>query len=470
MNIENEFQDKTAPHREVKRQFTEKTGVVKAPEYKPSGEQEYLQEKSKSSPSMYIRPDDSISGVQEQRVSSNKEDEGLYQAKGVEAPPAYHTPGPLPPVASLPSFRDVSSSTDKQYVYGYGIKNIGVEHSTFGDKGIFVSKPMEIEGNVIEVSLLANEVHPIFDTLSGKATDRMTSVEYYLAYDENPSLNDWHPVLPEGQTDIKCERLFFQGLTAVLRFHAKINEPTKTFIYKNGIKMQADKWCFVERGASIQLLEPRDLTAIYTIDYIPDTIFVNPWSINVKEKGAKRVRQIDRFEKGTAYNKNVTLSKYPFIDYDYINAKTTFDSNKDDYRPFEVYLRNGEIAVGNGVNVDTVFPEKHAQAGQPFTLNRTDYKEDTDMKLRPYSTATGKEYRGFEYKQYRNKLIFSETFNRADIHTNVQIAHGNAEIEVQYEYLITKFRLKIILRKNTGNEIIVSPKVNDYQVKFKIMK
>lgn len=393
-----------------------------------------------------------------------------FQAEQGQRTVQYNVPGPLPEVQSAPVNRDTASQSERQYLYSYGLKNLSIEHSTFAEKGIFVSKPMVMEGNVIEVSLLSHEEHPLFDSLSGKAADRMTSVEYYIAYEENPSLSDWHPILPETEERVLSERMFFTGLTAKLRFHAKINEPKKTAVYKNGLRLDESKWCFIERGASIQLLEQRDLTAIYTVDYVPDPVFVNPWILNVKEKGAKRVRQIDVFDRGTAYNKTVTLSKYPYTDYEYIQSKPNYNSNTDSYRPFEVYLRNGAIAIGNGKNVDTVFPKVHAPDGQPFTLNRTDYKEGTDLKLQGYSIDPANKYAGFEYKHYRNKLTFSETFNRATINGNEKYAHGNAEIEVQYEYLVTNFRLKVILRKNTGNDIVVSPKVNDYQLKYKIMK
>ena len=378
------------------------------------------------------------------------------------------TPGPIGEVANSPALDNTTRESKSKYLYSYGIKNIGIEHRTYEDRGIFVSKPMVMEGNVVEVSLLATEEHPLFDGLSGKATDRMTSIEYYISYEENPSLDDWHPILPEGQEEIKSEKLFFTNTTATLRFHARLDQDEKTNVYKNGLKLDKNKWALLERGPELQLLEERDLTAIYTIDYVPEAVVHSPWKINVKEKGAKRVRQIDRFKDGTAYNKTVTLSKYPYVDYAYINGKQSFDANVDAYKPFEVYLREAKIAVGDGKNVDTVLPIKVDK--DPYTWNVTDYKDGKDVRLTPYSIVPGKEYKAFEYKQERNKLIFSETFNRADIHTNEDVAHGNAEIEVHYEYLVAQFRLKIILRKNTGNEIIMSPRVNDYQVKFKIMK
>jgi hypothetical protein len=380
------------------------------------------------------------------------------------------TPGPLGNVNSSPVIQSESEASKPKYIYGYGLKNIAITNTSYDTSGVFVSKPMTVKGNIIELSLLADEEHPLFESISGKASDRMTSVEYYIAYKSNPNMNDWLPILPEDQTDVLCERLFFINSTAKLRFFADLSKQDKTNVYKNGLLMDKAKWCFADKGGSLQLLEARDLTAIYTIDYIPNPVFYNPWILNVKEKGATRKTQTDIFKGGTAANKSITLSQYPFIDYDYINKTKGFNANTDAYRPFNVYLQNGQIAVGGGKNVDSVFPVANSSTGAPFTKNMTDYLKAKDAKLRPYSLDTKNKYSGFEYKQDKNKLIFSETFNLADIAGNESLSHGNATIAVDYEYLETNFRIKIILRKNSGNSVIMSPRINDYQIKFKVMK
>lgn len=377
------------------------------------------------------------------------------------------TPGPVSDVADTPA-NTLAADSSTKYVYTYGLKDIAISHTTYENSGIFVSKPMVIKGNIVELSLLSTEEHPLFDDLSGKASSRMTSIEYYIAYKNNPDANDWHPILPEGETNILSERLFFVNSTAKLRFYAKLAESSS--VYKNGIKLAKGKWCFTEKGASVQLLEARDLTAIYTIDYMPEPAFYNPWLLSVKETDAVRRTYTDIFPNGTAANKTVTLSHYPYIDYGYINKATEYNSNVNEYKPFKVYLQKASIAVGGGKNVDTVFPKANASEGSPFTMNVTDYKNSKNVELQSYSIDPSAKYLGLEYKQERNKLVFSETFNRATIVGNEKQSHGDAEIAVEYEYLETNFRIKMIVRKNSGNNVIMSPRVNDYQIKFKVMK
>lgn len=380
------------------------------------------------------------------------------------------TPGPVNTIEKIASISKLSNVTGTKYIYGYGIKNIAINHTTYESSGVFVSKPMTINGNIVELSLLSNEEHPVFDSLNGKASSRMTSVEYYIAYKNNPNANDWHPILPEGQTNILSERLFFTNSTAKLRFYAKLAEAESTDVYKNGIKLDKEKWCFTEKGSSLQLLEKKDLTAIYTIDYVPDPDYYNPWLLEVTDKDAVRKTQTDVFDNGTATNKSVTLTNYPYVDYGYINGIASYNPNTNNYRPFKVYLQNAQIAVGGGKNVDTILSQSDALADTPFTKNVTDYKDGKELVLKPYSIDPASKYLGFEYKQERNKLIFSESFNRGDIAANESQTHGNAEIAVEYEYLETNFRIKVILRKNSGNSIIMSPRINDYQIKFKVMK
>lgn len=378
------------------------------------------------------------------------------------------TPGPVPELIPAATSSGLTNKS-KSHIYQYGIKNINLLNSLYKQEGVFVTKPIEVEGNIVEVSLETVEDHPLFDEIGGMATERLTSIEYYVALEENPSLSDWIPILPEHVDIIKCEKLFFQGQTAKLRFHADINKPENTRVYKNNILMKPDDWYFTERGAAVQLVKSYDTNAIYTIDYVPDSALSNPWSVKINPSQAREVRHIDVFPNGTDYNNTIKLSKYPFIDYEYINNKEAYDPNSDSYRPFDVILKDSTITDGEGGIQESFFPKAYSD-GNFTTINRTDYKNKRDPELRKYSIAPGKEYKNIEYKQEKNKLIFTESFNRSDSYYNESSNHGNAKIEVHYDYLVMNFRLKIILRKNTGDDLVVTPMVNSYQLKFKVMK
>jgi hypothetical protein len=358
----------------------------------------------------------------------------------------------------------IEDTTSPTHSYQYGIKQISLGNTSYQNNGIFVTKPIEIEGNVMSLSLRSHEEHPLFDGLGGSATDRFTSVEYYVSYKENPTLQDWLPILPEDMTEIKCERLFVKQNTADLRFIADLSQPIS--VYRNGIKLEESEYYFLAQGRQLQLKGTYDPFAIYTINYTPSKENQDPWNIHIDTALSKRIRQIDTFASGTDRNNTITLSRYPYIDFEKVQAAESFDPNEGEYRPFDVYLKDASIALGNGTNAELVLPKYFAQE-EPFTVNRTDYKTRKEPILSPYSLP--KNIKQFEYKQYQNKIVFTEPFNRSNLYYNEANAHGNATIEVQYEYLVTSFRLKIIMRCNHQYNV-GTPLLNDYSLQFRIMK
>lgn len=378
-------------------------------------------------------------------------------------------PGPIPETSNT-SMNITRTSNQEKYMYQYGIKNIELKKSFYNQAGVMVTKPIEVEGNIIEVSLESIEEHPLFDELKGMATDRFTSVEYYISLHENPSLSDWIPILPTGKEYVKSERLFFKGSHAELLFHARIDQDEETQVYKNGLKLSKDDWYFTNRGASIQLAIPYENDSIYTIDYVPNIQFADPYVVKVNEQVSKRVRMIENFPNGTDYNNTIKLSKYPFIDYKEINRTTDNDPNQSAYKPIEVFLKKGTIAIGDNQYKKEFFPEHYTNDGMYCTKNRTDYQNKKDVFLKRYDLSEDELYTCFEYKQEKDKLIFTESFNRTELYDNQVRHHGNAEVEVRYDYLVTNFRLKIILRKNCGDELIVTPSVNKCMLNFKVMK
>lgn len=385
-------------------------------------------------------------------------------------PPKPDAPAPIPQAPPDPGAKpEIVQQTQKElikYEYVYGIKDLQIKGNDYAPRSIYVSKPLQIDGNVMQIGLQAAEEHPVFSSITGEAAERQTSVEYYISYVDNPSLEDWHPILPEDQDTISCELLMFDtARTATLRFPALTIEEAK--VYRNGIKF--DNWAFTSGGTKVQLLEEISSGAIYTISYTPNTEIVDPWTLDIYQKGIQTARQVDVFTDGTNHNKTVVLSKYPYVNYDLINPLTMFDPNTTGYRPITVTLQNGNIQALNKTFLKDVLPYTGTTT-DPRTFNVTDYKTKDWKQPQAYSLAKNAQYLNFDYFHEGNKLYFSETFNKADVLTNQDINHGNAEVKVEYDYLISSFRVKMILRR-TGPAInSVSPIVHQYALKFKVMK
>lgn len=407
---------------------------------------------------------------------------GGFDPISTHQPPSSYTPytppsppPPPPPPAAVPSpgvkpeFTYESQREVTKYEYVYGLKDLQIRGKEYAPKSIYVSKPVEVEGNVMQVSLKAVEEHPLFSSLTGEAATRQTSIEYYISYVNDPTSEDWHAILPEGQTDIKSELLMFDNARlATLRFPALTISTPPPKVYKDGIEFS--DWAFTGGGTGVQLLVDRNPDAIYTIDYIPNNEIIDPWTIDIYQRGIKTVTVTDVFPNGTNHNKTVILSKYPYIRYDIVNGVSgTFDPNGT-YRPIQVKLTNARIAGPNRSVIQEVLPYDSTTTQAAYTLNITDYKTKQWKAPRPYSTVTGSQYKAFEYWNESNKLYFSETFNKSDILTNQELNHGDAQIEVTYECLVSNFRVKIILRRNGPGMNSLSPIVSEYSLKFKVMK
>ncbi len=387
--------------------------------------------------------------------------------------PVYYPPPPKPappiPPGPPPQFTKEVEKELVKYEYVYGVKDLQIKGNEYNLKSIYVSQPIQVSGNVMQVGLSAVEEHPLFNDLTGEATYRQTSVEYYISYIDNPGLDDWHAILPEEEDYIQSELLIFDtGRTSKnLRFPALVFSDPLPKMYKNGVEFE--DWSFTSGATKIQLLTERSVNAIYTIDYTPNAEIIDPYTIDIYQLSPTVMKQVDVFTEGTNHNKTLTLSQYPYIDYSIINTETTFDPNLDAYRPIKVTLQNANIAGANKSVLKQVDPYT-GSAQAAWTYNITDYKTKEWKDPKAYSLDKITPYYGFEYWQNADKVYFSETFNQSDILTNQEINHGNAEIAIEYYYLLANFRVKIILRRNGAAINSVSPMVHAYALKFKVMK
>lgn len=380
----------------------------------------------------------------------------------------YSPPPPQPPPApNPPSFTTQQQKEIVKYEYLYGIKDLKIKGTEYAPRSVLVTKPILISGNVMEISMQSVEEHPLFSEMSGEATDRQTSVEYYIAYRNNPNNSDWHPILPEDEKSIKQEYLFFDSAkTATLRFPALITSTPQPVMYKDGVRY--NNWSFVGGGRQIQLLENRDTKATYTLNYTPNAEVVNPWSIDIQKKGLERVTKTEVFDRGTNHNKTIVLSEYPYIDYEWINQEKDYDPNRSTYCPIQVSLKEATIAGPNRSTLTEVLPYDGVK--EVSTYNITDYKTRAWKEVEPYSLDKTQLQTQFQYFQEKNKIFFSETFNKASIITNQEINHGDAKIAVTYEHLVSNFRVKIILRRTGMSVNSVSPTITSLGLKFKVMK
>jgi len=353
-----------------------------------------------------------------------------------------------------------------RYRYVYGVKDIQIRYKEFNRTSVFVSKPYEIDGNIMEISLLANDRNHLVKDIGKGTSEFDTVIEYYVSFKEHPGCEEWIPILPSGREYINEYLFIKESRNAKLRFMCDTSK--EIAVYKNGVRIPSDHWSFCSDN-SIKIDRHFDKYAIYTVMYRPNSLLSDPWNIEISKNDREIVPYVspdgsegEVFKSGTDRNGTLVLSKTPFIDYEKINEGTP------GYYPIEVILENGKIAGPNRtvysmISKDTV----------PATVNITDYLNHSETVLKPYDlTMSGESmtHPYFEYIHDGRKLYLTETFNNSNIVSNMPTNHGDAWVRVKYSYLKTQFRIKIILRNVSSKTESITPSVKDYSLIFKVMR
>lgn len=382
---------------------------------------------------------------------------------GRDAPEAYIDgidSNPSKPENMLNDTRDTESmSPDRLYTYSMGISEIRANNNTYEESNAFVTKPIQVHENVLQISLDSVEEHPVFDEISGRANDRQTSVEYYVSMQSNPSLADWIPILPEQTEHIKSERLFFDGVNATTLFPFQISTVE---VFRDGVRLKEEDY-YILNNQQVQLTSiNRDV--IYTVNYTPNTFVKNPYLIEINDYKYNTTRMTEEFPQGTDVNKTITLSHVPYIDREKIIQEENYNPSTSDYKPIEVDIVNSRIQGPNGTLVNYV-PSYKMREGEPYMNNKTLYLDNSWSDMKRYNLEKG--YLGIDYYQYKNKITLAEHINIPMIVENEKETPGTGTIRVSYDALATEFRLKVILRRNTQKEITTTPKLKEYKLKFK---
>lgn len=356
---------------------------------------------------------------------------------------------------------------------------------------------------------------------------RRTSIEYYVSCGDRPN-DPWYPIMPLGETYVNNEFLIFntpgQSL-AELRFYCLLDPKDlerMPRLYKNEMPLEfgAD-WIIREKSPGFKVNGKRVYTyklaeifshvfepnAMYTIDYYPDESYFNAHEIDFlsslayDSKGQQvtgtTTKEIDEYfnltpDKLLDKNCSAKLNHYPYVDrnklfieqdgkvipnYFYNPVQVTLNpaqkitsANRDLY-----YLEGAQQLITEEVAswASEQYGERDPKVdrtGKPVarTLNVTDYSSPDLPVLNPYNPEDI--VPTFEYYHSGNRVYFSETFRHDSVHAqeNYGTTHGNAIVKVHYEYLVSGVRCKIILRRSKY-DASVTPKVNQYSLKFKVL-
>lgn len=355
----------------------------------------------------------------------------------------------------IQKYEDADATNKMQvskYEYQYGLYNLAVRKNNYYHTGINVTKPLA-HANVRYVSLEAKEEHPILEEIEIP----VTGVEYYITDTENPTAEDWMPILPKNIRRIGSERLF-------VKFEKNLYQAMTLFSVKHTYAVRKNGGDllpitdYTVSGRNV-VIKDYDPTALYTIDYEPDAsayevdflkkytkseLIPNEQKIISYIDPRKSIEEFKEFENGNV----VTLKYHPFIDKDKLNVQP-IDWNpsmlSSKYVPIVV-----RVTLPNGRLIQQRV-DKWDKSSYILT-NRTDYFDTNKSLLEPFNGTN------YQYRVEDDKIKF-----------NTKLPAGT-RVTVEYPYLTGPIRLKTILRRNLQDAEGLTPFLHEYKIGLQTLR
>jgi hypothetical protein len=375
-----------------------------------------------------------------------------------------------------------------KFEYVYGAYEIDVNGKTYSPSGVYVSREIPTVGNIRQIALNTDEKHTYvaFNDSGGlevcspdrEGSFQATSAEWYISPVENPSLDDWIPILPSEYTDsngllyVPCELLLPNVLPSgdivcKTRFPYYIptdllpDGATVPVIRCNGeiIEFGID-YLFSDNDTIVMLnYEPN---SVYSISYYVNVSFGDYVNISLDDPPAT-IRAINKKAyketfKGVDSQRRVKLSRSPYIDYASINLieasgekynpNLSYDS-PETYQPIKVAIRRGTKIFTYATTNDKIDGEWDDDV-KGRTYNRTDYITKKNELLTKYDAD---DHPTYDYRQNDRYITFADMWDK------------ETEISVEYLSTVNNVRVKCILRRIYGDGSI-TPIINEYLLKL----
>jgi hypothetical protein len=241
-----------------------------------------------------------------------------------------------------------------KYEYLLGIREVEINHQIYYPTSFYESEKYNTDATVSQIQIEVDERHNLIST-EWQDDYRKTSTEWQIEIGEGRKF-PIHPINIVDDIDgipaAKDERLNFDLSTnkAYTRLGGYYSLPYR--IKKNGDIIPPDKYVCTRITGSIPKLEVFltgeyfDEGSLYSIDYAVDP---SSYNIDILDKFASQEIASPEIFSSVGSDNNITLSKYPFINYEVINSTGTFakESNKSvwKYSPLQRDVYSGQLVL-----------------------------------------------------------------------------------------------------------------------------
>ncbi len=344
--------------------------------------------------------------------------------------------------------------------YLYGAYDISVYGRKYQRSSIHITENLPLSSNTKNIALYTEEKHHYVsvgpdevDPVTNKPeinSHKITDIEYYITDKSNPSSMDWIPILPESQKYIEGELLFGDDnlepceelqkgntINFSLRFQFVSTETVE--VRRNGLPMRKDMYILCDSGRKIGILnEYYSSTSIYTINYKPTS---EAYVVDIGEKLNQKPTifinskgEVGEIFENVDQNNMIELSHTPYIHREFLYEYQENESK---------YTDNKEILTPDQFTYPLI-----------IRVDGEEYKNITDYTMNNYDPERLKENSGKTFAHIGNTIIFGRPTN------------GNKpkNILVDYFYITTSLRMKVILRRNHAGHDSITPALLKYHI------
>lgn len=323
-----------------------------------------------------------------------------------------------------------------KYQYTYGFYNIAPNFVEFQKAAVWVSKEIETSGPIDTITLESDEEH--FVSEDGYVG---TDIEFYITTKKNPSYQDWHPICPKNKDYIHKERLQLDYAYCYLRHkavcgniitydefgvqHVTMERP---IVYMNDIVLteDADYILRLDGDGDVEAIEISNIDhfALFTVSYTPIDAS-KELSLLDDDNPIPSQSYEEIMGNGTACYK---LDGFPFY------SKTNPDITSS-------YVKIIDIDAGKVLNQTNL---------ETSPIECVTDKENPAESYKNFLAGTQK----IQYYTYKNYLYFNRPISKTQ------------KIEINYPSFDSKVRVKVILRRNTKQDLWITPVLKGYKLVF----
>lgn len=241
-----------------------------------------------------------------------------------------------------------------KYEYLLGLREVEIGYQVYYPTSYYESEKFDLQATVSEIQIEVDERHTSFET-NWENDYRKTSTEWEIDIGNGRRL----PIHPRNITDsndgipsVKDERVEFDLLTrkAYTRLGGYYSVVYK--LKKNGELIPSNDFTVLRTTGSIPRLEISltgnyfDTSSIYTVDYAVDP---SSYSIDILRNFNSELVPAPEVFTEVGSNNEITLSKFPFINYEIINSTGLFIKNSSNstwsFSPPQADASSGQLHI-----------------------------------------------------------------------------------------------------------------------------